>query len=72
MRKSPASRWWRLCLAFGVLMTLSIATPALAQIKPPPAAPALDHKKPWFQWLAGTGIIGVVCLAAFKNPKRGK
>ena len=30
----------------------------------------LQAKKPWFQWLAGTGFVLGVLIPTFKNPKR--
>ena len=71
MRKRTVSRVFKLCILSAALTSLWLPASAPAQNGAPQPAPALKSKKPWFQWLAGMGIVGIVCVAAFKNPKRG-
>ena len=71
MRKRTVSRVFKLCIWSAALTPLWLPVSAPAQANPPQPAPTLKSKKPWFQWLAGVGIIGIICIAAFKNPKRG-
>ena len=72
MKKSTGSKVIKLFLLSGAVMALCPPAPLHAQVPPTPIpeAPKLKAKKPWFQWLAGVTIIGIVSVAAFKGSKR--
>lgn len=71
MRKRAVSKVFKLCILSAAWAPLWLPASAPAQANVPQPAPALKSKKPWLQWLAGMGVVGIVCIAAFKNPKRG-
>ncbi len=67
------NRWMRLAMAFALIAIMFVPT-ASAQRKdddrPFFDVPAIEHQKPYIQWIVGAAF-GVGCvLIAFKNPHR--
>jgi hypothetical protein len=70
MKNNIGTKAIKLFLLSAALAAWCPPAPTQAQLTPIPEAARLKPQKPWFQWLAGVAIIGVICVAAFKNPKR--